>query len=154
MKAQSLPGLATLLCLIAGPLALAQDTPSSEPPETQDTDKSASKDAVASPDRPRRDGKRGGRQHPTRGHGHGRNRPVFADIDQDANGSISAREFEAFRSARISERKQAGKPMKNMATPASFEELDENGDGIVDAAEFRAHQQERQRRGVDENDRR
>ena len=80
------------------------------------------------------------------------NRPTFADLDENADGNISVREFEAFRSARISQRKQEGRAMRKLANPASFEDIDENADGRVSAEEFDAHQRERQRRGSDEKE--
>lgn len=72
--------------------------------------------------------------------GAGRNQPSFNDVDQNGDGFISQEEMNTFRNARITERAQAGYPMRNLANMKSFEEMDSNHDQMLDADEFSQHQ--------------
>ncbi|HID46834.1 MAG TPA: hypothetical protein EYP34_13920 [Chromatiaceae bacterium] len=68
------------------------------------------------------------------------NMPAFADFDLNGDGGISEDEFLQAQSKRISERSQAGYPMRNIGNIAVFGEIDSNKDGIISAEEFSAHQ--------------
>jgi Ca2+-binding EF-hand superfamily protein len=66
--------------------------------------------------------------------------PVFADLDQDGDSFISNDEFLAFHAARIQERAQQGREMKNAANATAFVDMDLDGDGRLSRDEFAAHQ--------------
>ncbi|WP_299194431.1 hypothetical protein [uncultured Amphritea sp.] len=72
--------------------------------------------------------------------GGGRNQPSFNEVDQDGDGFISQDEMNTFRNARITERVQAGYPMRNLANMKSFGDMDMNQDGMLDTDEFSQHQ--------------
>ncbi|GAB0147577.1 MULTISPECIES: EF-hand domain-containing protein [Marichromatium] len=77
--------------------------------------------------------------------GMGRDMPDLADFDRDGNGWLDEQEFYEGRGQRIAERSQQGYMMRNLASAPSFEEVDSNGDGRVDADEFAAAQAQHQR---------
>lgn len=66
--------------------------------------------------------------------------PAYSDIDANADETISAEEFYAFRGKRMSERAAAGGKMKNAKNAPSFEDLDLDDDGNLSAEEFAEHQ--------------
>ncbi len=72
--------------------------------------------------------------------GGGRNPPSFAEVDQNGDGFISQEEMNTFRNARISERAQAGYPMRNVSNMKLFGDMDINHDEMIDADEFSQHQ--------------
>lgn len=72
--------------------------------------------------------------------GGGHRMPAFTDVDKNADGGISREEFQAFRSARIRERAEEGRRMKNLAEAPSFEDIDTDGNGSINGQEFRTHQ--------------
>ncbi len=75
-----------------------------------------------------------------RGMGPGGNMPAFADFDLNGDGRIPEDEFLKAQSKRISERSQAGYPMRNIGNMAVFGDIDTNRDGFISADEFSAHQ--------------
>jgi len=77
------------------------------------------------------------------GAGAGRNMPSFQDYDLNADGSISADEFEQARTKRISERASAGYQMRGLADAPGFEEIDANHDGSITPDEFQSWQAQR-----------
>jgi len=74
--------------------------------------------------------------------GMGKNMPAFADFDLDGDGTITEDEFAKARSARIAERAQEGRQMKNLANAPSFDDIDVDDNGGIDPDEFAAHQAE------------
>lgn len=73
-------------------------------------------------------------------HGQHHQCPSFADIDANADGAISADEFNTFRAQRMAARAEAGGKMKNAKNAPAFEDLDLDGDGSMSEAEFAEHQ--------------
>ncbi|WP_456377939.1 EF-hand domain-containing protein [Thiolapillus sp.] len=74
------------------------------------------------------------------GMGPGGNMPAFADFDLNGDGRIPEEEFLKAQSKRISERSQAGYPMRNIGNMAVFGDIDTNKDGFISPNEFSAHQ--------------
>ncbi len=76
------------------------------------------------------------------GRGMGRNMPVFAEFDLNADGSLSEEEFIQARNRRIEARAKQGYPMRNLANMPAFQSIDADADGNVTREEFSAHQQQ------------
>ena len=76
------------------------------------------------------------------GMGPGMNQPTFADFDLNGDGAITAPEFHAARSGRITARLQEGRQMRNL-NAGEFADIDTNRDGRISPAEFAAHQADR-----------
>ncbi len=74
--------------------------------------------------------------------GMGKNMPSFADFDLNDDGAITETEFYEARAARIAERAQEGRKMKNVANAPSFDDIDTDDDGSVSPDEFGTHQAE------------
>ena len=74
--------------------------------------------------------------------GLGMNLPAFADCDLNSDGTITEDEFSKARAARIAQRAQDGRKMKNLANAPSFDDIDVDDNGGIDADEFAAHQAE------------
>jgi len=72
--------------------------------------------------------------------GRGKNMPSFADFDLNDDGAITETEYYEARAARITERTQEGRKMKNLANAPSFDDIDADDDGSVSPDEFGAHQ--------------
>ncbi len=68
-----------------------------------------------------------------------RQAPAFAQFDQDGNGQVTEQEFNAVRSARIKQRSEQGRMMKNVANAVSFATLDANKDGVLTVQELGRH---------------
>lgn len=66
--------------------------------------------------------------------------PQFSDFDKDGNGLISPAEFAKARAERIQENAEQNKRMRMLKNAPSFEQVDLNSDGVVDAEEFARHQ--------------
>jgi Ca2+-binding EF-hand superfamily protein len=75
-----------------------------------------------------------------RGLGRGRNMPSFADFDVNQDGIMTEDEFIEGRGKRISERAQQGYLMRGLQYARPFSEIDTDGDGQVNPAEFAAAQ--------------
>ena len=79
-----------------------------------------------------------------KGMGQGRkgmqNRPGYADFDLDHDGKITKKEFYDARAARMTQKANEGKLMKNAANAPDFESIDSNGDGVISPKEFSTHQ--------------
>ena len=73
----------------------------------------------------------------------GRNMPDFATFDLNGDGRIEAAEFEQARTARITERAQAGYPMRGLQNAPAFGDMDSDGDGSISPEEFARHQAQR-----------
>ena len=69
----------------------------------------------------------------------------FAAYDLDGDGRIPEDEFLKAQSNRISERSQAGYPMRNIGNMAVFGDIDANRDGFISPDEFSAHQAQHRR---------
>ena len=68
------------------------------------------------------------------------NMPSFQRFDLNGDGRIPEEEFLKAQRQRISERSQAGYPMRNIGNIAVFSDIDSNGDGAITPDEFSAHQ--------------
>jgi len=68
--------------------------------------------------------------------------PAYADFDTNADNTVTAEEFYAFRAQRMAARAEAGGKMKNAKNAPTFEDLDLDGDGNLSADEFAEHQAE------------
>ena len=79
----------------------------------------------------------------------GENMPIFEDFDSNNDGSITEAELTAARTARMTEKAEAGKLLKNVANAPEFSTLDTNADGTIDATEFTAHQTEQRETKAD-----
>jgi Ca2+-binding EF-hand superfamily protein len=66
--------------------------------------------------------------------------PAFSEFDADGDGAVSEEEFNAFRSARMAAKAEAGKPMKGAKYAPAFSDLDTDGDGMLSEAELVAGQ--------------
>lgn len=60
----------------------------------------------------------------------------FTAYDANGDGKLSADEFYAARNARIAERAQQGRMMKNLGNAPAFEALDADGDGYLSETEL------------------
>ncbi len=67
----------------------------------------------------------------------------FAVFDHDANGFITAEEFEATRNARMAMKASENRPMHGKTNMCSFTGIDKDGDGEISRNEFASHQSER-----------
>jgi hypothetical protein len=65
--------------------------------------------------------------------------PSFSAMDANADGKVSADEFNQFRAQRMAARAAEGRPMRNAANAPTFESLDANGDGYLSQAEMAQH---------------
>lgn len=73
---------------------------------------------------------------------HKHDMPAYADIDANADGSVTAEEFTAFHNARMAERAKAGHKLKHAKNAPAFADLDLDDDGNLSAEEFATHQAE------------
>ncbi|QTD45860.1 EF-hand domain-containing protein [Ottowia testudinis] len=78
------------------------------------------------------------------GGGRGMAMPSFASYDLNGDGRITEAEYEKARVDRISGRLRQGYAMRNLKD-VRFADIDTNRDGVVDAAEFAAHQAQHMR---------
>ena len=77
--------------------------------------------------------------------------PTFADIDTDANGAVTAQEFESFHAQRMAQRAAEGCRMRNAGQHPRFQAMDLNGDEVISKAElhqWRAGRMAERRRGL------
>lgn len=65
--------------------------------------------------------------------------PSFSAMDTNADGKVSADEFNQFRAQRMAARAAEGRPMRNAANAPTFQSLDTNGDGYLSQAEMAQH---------------
>jgi len=72
----------------------------------------------------------------------GMSMPAFVDCDLNGDGTITEEEFAKARAARIAKRLEEGRKMKNLANAPSFDAIDVDDNGGIDADEFAAHQAE------------
>ncbi len=73
------------------------------------------------------------------GQGRGGQRPGFADMDTNRDGSISRSEMDKFHKERRQQRAAEGRRLRNDDRRA-FDNMDTNRDGKVDQGEFSEHQ--------------
>jgi Ca2+-binding EF-hand superfamily protein len=69
-----------------------------------------------------------------------RNMPSFADFDLNGDGRIDPDEMQQARQARITERAEAGYPMRGLQNMPAFEDIDTDRNGSVSPEEFARHQ--------------
>ena len=67
----------------------------------------------------------------------------FGTYDKDNNNVITAKEFAAIKTQRMTQNAQNARLMKNAGNSARFSEIDKNGDGIVTQKELKVHQKAR-----------
>ncbi len=70
----------------------------------------------------------------------GANMPSFNDFDTNKDGKITQQEFESTQQARMQQKAESGKMMKNAANAPAFSDIDTNGDGAISKDEFANHQ--------------
>ena len=75
--------------------------------------------------------------------GMGYNMPSFSEFDANSDAQVTQVEFDAARAQRMGKNAQEGKMMRNAENAPSFEEIDTDGNGNIDAGEFKVHQQDR-----------
>ena len=68
----------------------------------------------------------------------------FSTFDGDADGYIDEQEFNRVHNARVQQRAEEGRPMRNMSRAPQFADIDTDGDGRVSPQEHQAHHQRRQ----------
>jgi Ca2+-binding EF-hand superfamily protein len=73
--------------------------------------------------------------------GMGYNMPSFNSFDLNNDGTITQKEFESARAAKMQKQADEGRMLRNAANAPSFSNIDTNGDGVIDKAEFTKHQQ-------------
>ena len=75
--------------------------------------------------------------------------PAFANFDLNKDGKISEAEFDEARTARISQRAQAGYQMRGLAKAPTFADIDTNHDGSLSpegfATQLNRHRQQKGR---------
>jgi hypothetical protein len=71
----------------------------------------------------------------------------FAAYDTNKDGTISPEEFYAARGERMSQRAQAGMPMRGIGNAPSFEDFDTDNDGRLTEAELTRGQAQRMQQG-------
>ena len=67
----------------------------------------------------------------------------FSVYDSNGDGAISEQEFYAARAARMGQKAQEGRPMRNAGNAPSFADFDTNGDGKLTPEELTQGQQQR-----------
>ncbi len=68
------------------------------------------------------------------------NRSSYVDFDLNHDGKITQKEFYDAQAARMTQKANEGKPMKNAANAPGFEDIDSNGDGVISETEFTTYQ--------------
>ncbi|RKF15651.1 hypothetical protein DBZ36_14795 [Alginatibacterium sediminis] len=70
------------------------------------------------------------------------NQVQFEQLDLDGNGFVTQEEHAQFQQVRISERQEAGYPMRNLDSSNNrYQQLDSDNDGQLSADEFATYQQ-------------
>ncbi len=80
-----------------------------------------------------------------KGRGGMQNRPTFATLDLNSDGKITQEEFTQAQAARMTQRANEGRQMKNAGNAPTFESIDSNGDQVVTPDEFSAFQMNHRR---------
>ena len=62
--------------------------------------------------------------------------PAFADIDADANGKVSAEEFDSFHANRMAQRAAQGYRLRHAGQHPRFQAMDLDGDEAISRAEL------------------
>ena len=70
----------------------------------------------------------------------------FSTFDTSGDGYIDRQEFERVHNARVQQRAEEGRRMRNVGNAPRFEDIDTDGDGRLSRQEHQAHQQQRQQR--------
>ena len=83
-----------------------------------------------------------------KGRGGMQNRLTFATLDLNSDGQVTQEEFTKAQAARMTQRANEGRQMKNAGNAPTFESIDSNGDQVVTPEEFSTFQMNhRQGRG-------
>ncbi len=92
-------------------------------------------------------GMKNGMQGQGRGMGQGgkgmQNRPTFATFDTNGDGKVTEKEFYDAQAAKMTQKANEGKMMKNAANAPTFESIDTNHDKEMSPEEFNAFQTKR-----------
>ncbi len=73
----------------------------------------------------------------------GRDMPTFESFDLNSDGTLTESELSEARDARIQERKEDGRMLRNVKEHYEFSRMDSNEDGVVNKQEFLDHQTRR-----------
>ncbi len=79
--------------------------------------------------------------------GRGNMMPSFADFDANGDAQVTKAEFTNAQQERMARQAEAGRMMRNAANAPTFDSIDTNRDGIIDAKEFQTHQLSNRRGG-------
>jgi hypothetical protein len=92
-------------------------------------------------------GMKQGMQGQGRGMGQGgkgmQNRPTYASFDTNGDGKVTEKEFYDAQAAKMTQKANEGKMMKNAANAPTFESIDTNHDKVMSPDEFSAFQAKR-----------
>ena len=75
-----------------------------------------------------------------KGKGGMQNRPTFSTYDLNGDGKILQEEFYNAQAARMTQKANEGRQMRNAGNAPTFESIDTNGDKVITEDEFSAHQ--------------
>ncbi len=67
----------------------------------------------------------------------------FSAYDKDNNNVITAKEFDAIKQQRMTQKANNGKMMRNVGNSPTFLDIDTNNDGIITKEELQVHQQKK-----------
>lgn len=67
----------------------------------------------------------------------------FEAYDKDNNNVITAKEFDAIKQQRMTQKAKDGRVMRNAGNSAVFSDIDTNNDGIITKEELTIHQEKR-----------
>ncbi|UGA56784.1 EF-hand domain-containing protein [Vibrio sp. VB16] len=62
--------------------------------------------------------------------------PTFIQMDANQDGNVSLDEFNLFRANQIAQKTAEGRALRNMSNAPMFENLDTNGDQLIDQDEY------------------
>lgn len=70
--------------------------------------------------------------------------PLSFDVyDSNHDNKITQSEFDNIKNQRMTQKYQQGMPMRNAGNSPTFQDVDANGDGVVNQTELTNHQQKR-----------
>jgi Ca2+-binding EF-hand superfamily protein len=71
------------------------------------------------------------------------NRPTYESFDTDGDGKVTEKEFYDVQAAKMTQKANEGKMMKNAANAPTFESIDTNHDKVMSSEEFSTFQSKR-----------